>query len=72
MKYFQIMKIVSKYFFVFIFIYFIYLSIVLFIYVFYLVTVFTHGITPPLETPLQWMSEHLSYPDNFLHLVVTS
>lgn len=27
-----------------------------------------HGIEPSLETPLQWMSEHLSYPDNFLHL----
>ncbi|XP_011632811.1 autophagy protein 5 [Pogonomyrmex barbatus] len=34
------------------------------------VTVRTHGIVPPLETPLQWMSEHLSYPDNFLHLIV--
>ena len=34
--------------------------------------VITHGITPPLETPLQWMSEHLSYPDNFLHLILTS
>ncbi|XP_044761391.1 autophagy protein 5 [Coccinella septempunctata] len=30
----------------------------------------THGICPPLDTPLQWMSEHLSYPDNFLHLCV--
>lgn len=39
---------------------------------FFIVTVFTHGISPPLETPLQWMSEHMSYPDNFLHLVVTS
>ncbi|CAH0553444.1 unnamed protein product [Brassicogethes aeneus] len=29
-----------------------------------------HGMNPPLETPLQWMSEHLSYPDNFLHFVV--
>lgn len=28
----------------------------------------THGMFPPLDTPLQWMSEHLSYPDNFLHL----
>lgn len=37
-----------------------------------IVTVFTHGISPPLETPLQWMSEHMSYPDNFLHLIVTS
>ncbi|BES93744.1 autophagy [Nesidiocoris tenuis] len=31
----------------------------------------THGIEPPKDTPLQWMSEHLSYPDNFLHLLVT-
>lgn len=30
----------------------------------------THGIEPSLDTPLQWMSEHLSYPDNFLHLVL--
>lgn len=34
--------------------------------------VITQGITPPLETPLQWMSEHLSYPDNFLHFILTS
>jgi autophagy-related protein 5 len=27
-----------------------------------------HGIEPPLETPLQWLSEHMSYPDNFLHI----
>lgn len=32
------------------------------------VKVLTHGMFPPLNTPLQWMSEHLSYPDNFLHL----
>lgn len=32
--------------------------------------VITQGISPPLETPLQWMSEHLSYPDNFLHICV--
>ncbi|VEN52452.1 unnamed protein product [Callosobruchus maculatus] len=30
----------------------------------------THGMIPPMETPLQWLSEHLSYPDNFLHLCV--
>lgn len=30
--------------------------------------VITHGFEPPRETPLQWMSEHLSYPDNFLHI----
>jgi autophagy-related protein 5 len=34
------------------------------------VNVVTQGIKPDLETPLQWMSEHLSYPDNFLHIVV--
>lgn len=28
----------------------------------------THGVTVPETTPLQWLSEHLSYPDNFLHL----
>lgn len=37
-------------------------------YVLITVRVKTHGLTPPLDTPLQWMSEHLSYPDNFLHL----
>lgn len=36
----------------------------------YIVKVRTHGIVPALNTPLQWMSEHLSYPDNFLHLCV--
>ncbi|XP_005186612.1 autophagy protein 5 [Musca domestica] len=30
----------------------------------------THGIDVHSETHLQWMSEHLSYPDNFLHLVI--
>ncbi|XP_028653485.1 autophagy protein 5 isoform X1 [Erpetoichthys calabaricus] len=29
-----------------------------------------HGIEPMLETPVQWLSEHLSYPDNFLHISV--
>jgi len=32
--------------------------------------VVVHGVDIPLETPLQWMSEHLSYPDNFLHLCI--
>lgn len=27
-----------------------------------------HGIEIPFDTPLQWLSEHLSYPDNFLHI----
>jgi autophagy-related protein 5 len=28
------------------------------------------GISPSLETSLQWLSENLSYPDNFLHICV--
>lgn len=31
----------------------------------------THGIDINADTPLQWLSEHLSYPDNFLHLQLT-
>jgi len=34
------------------------------------VQVTTHGVVLPMETPLQWLSQHLSYPDNFLHLCV--
>lgn len=34
------------------------------------VVVRTHGLIPPMETPLQWMAEHLAYPDNFLHLCI--
>ena len=30
----------------------------------------TQGIEPDIDTPLQWMAEHLSYPDNFLHVTV--
>ncbi len=29
-----------------------------------------HGIEPLLETPIQWLSEHLSHPDNFLHISI--
>lgn len=28
----------------------------------------THGIDIPLDAPLQWLSENMSYPDNFLHI----
>lgn len=28
------------------------------------------GIRPPLNTPIQWLSEHLSYPDNFLQYLL--
>ena len=31
-------------------------------------TVIIHGIQPSLQTPVQWLSEHFSYPDNFLHI----
>ncbi|CRK97994.1 CLUMA_CG011363, isoform A [Clunio marinus] len=30
----------------------------------------SHGIEIPIDTELQWLSETLSYPDNFLHLVL--
>ena len=30
--------------------------------------VLIHGIQPALNTPIQWLSEHFSYPDNFLHI----
>lgn len=29
-----------------------------------------HGISPPLDTPLQWLCEHGASPDAMLHLVV--
>jgi len=32
-------------------------------------TITTQGINPDRDAPLQWMSEHLSYPDNFLHII---
>jgi len=28
------------------------------------------GVRPASDTPLQWLSQHLSYPDNFLHIAV--
>lgn len=28
------------------------------------------GIEPPLETPIHWISEHFSHPDNFLYIVI--
>ena len=29
-----------------------------------------HGIEVPLSVPLQWLSENMSYPDNFLHICI--
>lgn len=28
----------------------------------------THGVEIPFDAPLQWLSENMSYPDNFLHI----
>ena len=42
-------------------------SISLFKPTFFLVV--TQGILPDRDAPLQWMAEHLSYPDNFLHII---
>lgn len=28
------------------------------------------GVEPPLNTPLQFLSEHFSHPDNFLHIAI--
>jgi len=30
--------------------------------------VIIQGIETSLDTPVQWLSEHLSHPDNFLHI----
>eukprot|EP01135_Chromosphaera_perkinsii_P009532 Nk52_evm1s1791 gene=Nk52_evmTU1s1791 len=29
-----------------------------------------HGISPSLETPMIWLSENMSHPDNFLHICI--
>ena len=29
-----------------------------------------HGIETSLDAPVQWLSEHLSHPDNFLHVCI--
>ncbi|XP_052807258.1 autophagy protein 5-like [Mya arenaria] len=34
--------------------------------------VLIQGIEVPGETPILWLSEHLSYPDNFLHICVVN
>ena len=28
------------------------------------------GVEPALETPVHWLSEHMSHPDNFLYIVI--
>jgi autophagy-related protein 5 len=35
-----------------------------------LAMVMTHGIEIPLDTPIHWASENLSFPDHFLHIVI--
>ena len=34
--------------------------------------VLIQGIEVPRDTPIQWLSEHLSHPDKFLHICITS
>eukprot|EP01137_Pigoraptor_chileana_P012787 Opistho-2@65522 len=34
--------------------------------------VIIHGISPSFETPLEWLSEHCSHPDNFIHMCIRS
>jgi len=29
-----------------------------------------HGINISLDTPLLWLGQYLSYPDNWLHIVI--
>lgn len=43
-------------------------NFVYFFIILFPVTCLTHGIEVEKETPLQWLSEHMSYPDNFLHV----
>ncbi|KAF6771711.1 hypothetical protein AHF37_09989 [Paragonimus kellicotti] len=31
-----------------------------------------HGICLPENTPIQWLSEHMAYADNFVHIVAWS
>eukprot|EP00088_Acartia_fossae_P035760 TRINITY_DN36888_c0_g1_i1.p1 TRINITY_DN36888_c0_g1~~TRINITY_DN36888_c0_g1_i1.p1 ORF type:complete len:266 (-),score=36.32 TRINITY_DN36888_c0_g1_i1:146-943(-) len=33
-------------------------------------TFIIQGVSPSADTPVQWLSRHLSYPDNFLHIAV--
>ena len=28
------------------------------------------GVYPSLDTPIQWLSDNCSHPDNFLHIVL--
>jgi len=32
--------------------------------------VMIQGIVPPLNSHISWLSENMSHPDNFLHIVV--
>ncbi len=35
-------------------------------------TILIHGLDVRLDVPLQWLSENLSYPDNFLHIALVA
>eukprot|EP00730_Choanoeca_flexa_P019119 TRINITY_DN9331_c0_g1_i1.p1 TRINITY_DN9331_c0_g1~~TRINITY_DN9331_c0_g1_i1.p1 ORF type:complete len:215 (+),score=25.63 TRINITY_DN9331_c0_g1_i1:35-679(+) len=32
--------------------------------------VLIHGVSPPLDTPVQWLAQHLPYPDSFVHMIL--
>lgn len=34
--------------------------------------VVTHGVEVPYDTPLIWLAETMCYPENFVHLCVSS
>lgn len=38
----------------------------------HLISILVHGVELPLDTPISWAYENLSFADNFLHVVVIS
>lgn len=36
------------------------------------ISIIIHGVELPLDTPIGWAYENLSFADNFLHVVVIS
>lgn len=35
------------------------------------ISIIIHGVELPLDTPINWAYENLSFADNFLHIAVT-
>jgi autophagy-related protein 5 len=36
------------------------------------ISIIVHGVELPIDTPINWAYENLSFADNFLHIVVIS